>query len=107
LNGFADLRVDGDLINKLLAPSLGLPNPRVRRAGSFIDISYQEQVMSMNKDQGRGRVKEARGKIKEVAGKLMGNKDLQAKGKAQRVLGKAQAKFGDVKQDVKDSKKTG
>ncbi len=63
--------------------------------------------MSMNKDQGRGRVKEARGKIKEVAGKLMGNKDLQAKGNAQRVLGKAQAKFGDVKQDVKDSKKTG
>ena len=39
--------------------------------------------MSMNKDQGRGRVKEARGKIKEVAGKLMGNKDLQAKGNAQ------------------------
>jgi len=63
--------------------------------------------MSMNKDQVRGRVKEARGKIKEVAGKIMGNKDLQAKGKVQRVLGKAQAKFGDVKQGVKDSKKTG
>ena len=46
--------------------------------------------MSMNKDQVRGRVKEARGKIKEVASKIMGNKTLQAKGNAQRVLGQAQ-----------------
>ncbi len=61
--------------------------------------------MSMNKDQVKGRVKEAEGKIKEVAGKLVGNDTLEAKGRAQKVLGKAQAKFGDVKQDVKDAKK--
>ncbi len=59
--------------------------------------------MSMNKDQVKGRVKEAEGKIKEVTGKLVGNETLEAKGKVQRVLGKAQAKFGDVKQDVKDA----
>lgn len=59
--------------------------------------------MTMNKDQVKGRVKEAEGKIKEVAGKLVGNEKLQAKGKVQRVVGKAQAKFGDVKKDVKDS----
>ena len=61
--------------------------------------------MNTNKDQVRGRVKEAQGKIKEVAGKLVGNEKLEAKGKIQKVLGKAQAKFGDVKQDMKDSKK--
>ena len=61
--------------------------------------------MNTNKDQVRGRVKEAQGKVKEVAGKLVGNEKLEAKGKIQTVLGKAQAKFGDVKQDMKDSKK--
>jgi uncharacterized protein YjbJ (UPF0337 family) len=61
--------------------------------------------MNTNKDQVRGRVKEAQGKVKEVAGKLVGNEKLEAKGKIQKVLGKAQAKFGDVKQDMKDSKK--
>ena len=61
--------------------------------------------MNTNKDQVRGRVKEAQGKVKEVAGKLVGNEKLEAKGKIQKVLGKAQAKFGDVKQDMKNSKK--
>jgi uncharacterized protein YjbJ (UPF0337 family) len=65
----------------------------------------EEQVMSMNKDQVKGRVKEAKGKIKEVAGKLVGNESLEAEGKVQKTLGKAQAKFGDVKQDVKDATK--
>ena len=48
----------------------------------------------------------AEGKIKEVAGKLVGNESLEAKGKVQKVLGQAQAKFGDVKADVKDLKKS-
>jgi len=61
--------------------------------------------MSMNKDQVKGRTKEAEGKIKEVAGKLVGNEKLEEKGTVQKVLGEAQAKFGDVKKDVKDSKK--
>ena len=62
--------------------------------------------MSMNKDQVKGRVKEVEGKIKEAAGKLVGNDRLEAKGKIQKVLGEAQAKFGDVKQDLKDASKT-
>jgi uncharacterized protein YjbJ (UPF0337 family) len=57
--------------------------------------------MSMNKDQVKGRIKEAEGKIKEVAGKLVGNEELEAKGKVQKILGEAQAAFGDVKQEVK------
>ncbi len=61
--------------------------------------------MSVNKDQVKGRVNEAEGKIKEAAGKLVGNEKLEAKGKVQKVLGQAQAKYGDVKQDVKDAVK--
>ena len=59
--------------------------------------------MSTNKDQVRGRIKEAKGRMNEVAGKLLGNEKLQAKGKSQRTLGKAQARFGDVTQHVKES----
>ena len=62
--------------------------------------------MSMNKDQVKGRVNEAEGTIKEVAGKLVGNERLEMKGKVQKVLGEAQAKFGDVKKDLKDAKKS-
>jgi uncharacterized protein YjbJ (UPF0337 family) len=61
--------------------------------------------MSVNKDQVKGRLKEAKGKIKEAAGKLVGDKKLEQKGKAEKVLGKARAKYGDVKKDVKDAVK--
>jgi uncharacterized protein YjbJ (UPF0337 family) len=67
---------------------------------------FKEQAMSSNKDQVKGRVKEAEGKVKELAGKVVGNESLEAKGKAEKILGRAQAKFGDVKQDVRDAKKS-
>jgi uncharacterized protein YjbJ (UPF0337 family) len=69
------------------------------------EMRNQEPVMSTNNDQVRGRIKEAKGKIKEVAGRLLGDKTLQARGKSQNTLGKVQAKFGDVKQRVKQSSK--
>ncbi len=61
--------------------------------------------MSINKDQVKGRVKEAKGKVKEVSGALVGNETMEAKGKVQKNLGKAQAKYGDIKKDVKDATK--
>jgi uncharacterized protein YjbJ (UPF0337 family) len=61
--------------------------------------------MATNKDQVEGRVTEAKGSIKQLAGKIVGNEKLQAKGAVQKVVGKAQAKFGDVKQKVKDDAK--
>jgi uncharacterized protein YjbJ (UPF0337 family) len=82
-----------------------LPQSSNTACRPFTGISFQEQVMSMNKDQVKGRVKEAEGKTKEVTGKLVGNERLEAKGKVEKILGKAQAKFGDVKQDVKDTNK--
>jgi uncharacterized protein YjbJ (UPF0337 family) len=72
---------------------------------TFTGVSQQEIVMSMNKDQVNGRVKEVKGKIKEAAGKLVGNEKLEAKGKIQHVLGKAQAKFGDARKDARDATK--
>ena len=35
----------------------------------------------MNKDQMKGRLKQAEGKVKEVAGKVVGNERLQTEGK--------------------------
>jgi uncharacterized protein YjbJ (UPF0337 family) len=61
--------------------------------------------MIVNKDQIKGRIREAEGKAKEVAGKMVGNDKLELKGNVQRALGQAQAKFGDAKQNMKDSKK--
>ncbi len=61
--------------------------------------------MNINKDQIMGRVEEAKGAVKEATGKLVGDETLEAKGNIQKNLGKVEAKFGDVKQDVKDSSK--
>jgi uncharacterized protein YjbJ (UPF0337 family) len=77
------------LAGKLAQPSLG----RI----------WQEHNMSINKDQVKGRVEEAKGTIKEATGKLVGDPTLEAKGNIQKNLGKVQEKFGDIKQDVKDS----
>jgi uncharacterized protein YjbJ (UPF0337 family) len=67
----------------------------------FASPHYQEHVMFVNKDQIKGRAKEAKGKIKEVTGDLVGNQKLKTEGKIEKNLGKAQAKVGDVKQDLK------
>jgi len=56
----------------------------------------------MNKDQVKGRMKEAEGKVKEVTGKAFGNESLEAEGKVDQVAGKVQAGYGDLKEDVKD-----
>ncbi|HVK55525.1 MAG TPA: CsbD family protein [Burkholderiales bacterium] len=54
----------------------------------------------MNKDQVKGRIKEANGKVKEVAGKMVGNKRLQEKGRIQKAAGIAQADIADAKNDL-------
>lgn len=55
----------------------------------------------MNKDQVKGRIKQAEGKAKEVAGKIVGNKNLKRKGQLENAAGKVQAGFGDLKEDLK------
>jgi uncharacterized protein YjbJ (UPF0337 family) len=58
----------------------------------------------MNKDQVKGRIREAEGAAKETAGKVSGNKSLEQKGKLQKAAGKGQALFGDAKSDLKKDK---
>jgi uncharacterized protein YjbJ (UPF0337 family) len=61
--------------------------------------------MGMSKDEVKSRINDAEGGGQEAAGNLPGNETLEAKGELQAVIGKAQAKFGDIKQAIKDAKK--
>ena len=65
----------------------------------------QEDAMSINKDQVKGRVEEVKGAIKEATGKLVGDQKLEVKGNVQKNVGKVQAALGDVKKDIKDASK--
>jgi uncharacterized protein YjbJ (UPF0337 family) len=60
----------------------------------------------MNRDQVKGRAKEATGKAKEVAGKATSNRSLQGKGMAEKVVGKVQKHLGDaVERDRKATRR--
>jgi uncharacterized protein YjbJ (UPF0337 family) len=61
-----------------------------------VPISEQHRSFKMNKDQVKGRAKEARGKIKEIAGEVTDDKSLKYRGKAEQVVGKVQAGYGDA-----------
>jgi uncharacterized protein YjbJ (UPF0337 family) len=63
--------------------------------------------MGVNKDQVKGRIKKVEGKVMEAVAKVVGKRKLRVKGKVQGIVGAAQAKFGDVRQAVKDSLKRG
>ena len=54
----------------------------------------------MNKDQVKGRLKQAEGKVKEVTGKAVGNDNLKARGQVEKAAGKAQTSYGDLKDAV-------
>jgi uncharacterized protein YjbJ (UPF0337 family) len=54
----------------------------------------------MNKDQVKGRAKEAKGAIKEATGKAVGNKDMENEGSVEKSTGKVQAGYGDLKRDI-------
>jgi uncharacterized protein YjbJ (UPF0337 family) len=58
----------------------------------------------MNKDQVKGRVREAEGTVKEVAGKVTGKDSLEQKGRLQIATGKTQAVYGDIKNNMKKGK---
>lgn len=59
----------------------------------------------MNKDQVKGRLKEAAGEVQEHVGKLTGNETQEAKGHAREMAGKVQKNAGDLKEDIKDATK--
>ena len=55
----------------------------------------------MNRDQVKGKLKEAAGSAQEKAGRLTGDRDQQARGQARETAGKVQKKVGDVASGVK------
>lgn len=57
----------------------------------------------MNKDQIKGRLKEAAGETQEQFGKVVGSEEQKAKGHAREFEGKAQKNAGDLKEDLKDA----
>jgi len=52
----------------------------------------------MNRDQVKGRVKEAAGKAKKAAGRAVGSSKLQAKGLMKEAGGKIQKNVGDIRE---------
>lgn len=50
----------------------------------------------MNKDQVKGRIREAKGTVKEAVGKVTGIDSLEQKGRLQKADGKAEAGYGDI-----------
>ena len=59
----------------------------------------------MNRDQIKGRGKEAAGKVQQQAGKLMGSPKQRVKGLAKEAVGKVQKTLGDARQDVERADK--
>jgi uncharacterized protein YjbJ (UPF0337 family) len=57
----------------------------------------------MNKDELKGKAKQAKGAIKEKAGELADSPDLQTEGVADRASGKVQEGFGAAKRKVSDA----
>lgn len=57
----------------------------------------------MNKDELKGKVKQAKGAIKEKAGELTDDPELQAEGMADKATGKVQEGFGAAKRKVSDA----
>ena len=51
----------------------------------------------MNRDQAKGRMKEAVGKVEQKAGKAVGSTKHQAKGLAKQAAGKVQKTVGDAR----------
>jgi len=66
----------------------------------ILEIHCQETIM--NKDQFKGRTKQAKGRIREISGKLFRDKLLEKKGQAQKIGGRIQAGYGDFKDDIQD-----
>jgi uncharacterized protein YjbJ (UPF0337 family) len=54
----------------------------------------------MNRDQVKGRMKDAGGKIQEKAGKATGNRSQQAKGLVKQGVGKVQKTVGDARNET-------
>jgi uncharacterized protein YjbJ (UPF0337 family) len=69
----------------------------------FLKIRH---IMSINKDQFKGRTTEAIGKVKETVGEVVGNKKLEIKGAIQKNIGIVQSKVDEVTSAISKTKPT-
>jgi uncharacterized protein YjbJ (UPF0337 family) len=65
-------------------------------------LTIKEFIVTVNKDQVQGAVKDAAGKVQQEVGKLIGSNEQQAKGLTKQVEGKIQKGVGDLKEAVSD-----
>ena len=56
----------------------------------------------MDKDELKGKAKQAKGSIKRKAGELTDNPDLEAEGAVDQAAGQVQEGFGKAKQEVRE-----
>jgi uncharacterized protein YjbJ (UPF0337 family) len=89
------------------AVARSLSDREVLRAGRLPACLFEENAMSINKDQVKGHAEEAKGAIKEATGKLVGNPSLELKGNIEKNLGKAQVKIGEAREDLKKASNPG
>jgi len=59
------------------------------------------QEIIMDKDQIKGRIKEAQGKVKEVIGKILDDKKMEVEGILQKKAGRTQAGLSDFNDKIK------
>ncbi|HUP00444.1 MAG TPA: CsbD family protein [Gemmatimonadota bacterium] len=53
-----------------------------------------------NKDEIKGKAKQARGAVEQKAGEWTGDRDREAEGQAKRTEGRIQEKYGEVKRET-------
>lgn len=58
----------------------------------------------MDKDEVKGKLKDAAGRVERQVGEWTGDKDLQAEGTKDQIKGKAQNMWGKVKDAARDAK---
>jgi uncharacterized protein YjbJ (UPF0337 family) len=64
------------------------------------ELQPAHKEFEMNRDQAKGRMKEAAGKVQQKAGKAAGSLKHQAKGLAKQATGKVQKSVGDARNDA-------
>jgi len=67
----------------------------------WASVNQERREDIMNRDQVKGRIKEAKGNAKKVAGIAVGSKKLERKGIIQNTIGKVQSAYGDLKEDIR------
>lgn len=84
--------------------------PLVLAFRALIVIGITERIkrcharVRTDKDQIKGRAKQAEGGLEETAGKIVADKAMERSGKRKKAVGKVQSRYGDLKSDVKKSK---